>query len=166
LSARHNQLLWFCSNGQPVEMSQLAQAGRPGYGEGKLAEPRRGGTLGLAAAGFVPRLRRCFLFSLPFPQLHHPPRARPARGRRFRRWANLAPRLRRCPWSLHSILNRIEFLVRRSRRFRRFSDHPITRSPDHQILWFFPQARLCHNKTGCPRLPDLSRIPPTSSLSR
>jgi hypothetical protein len=26
LTAHHNQLLWFCSNGQPVEMSQLAQS--------------------------------------------------------------------------------------------------------------------------------------------
>src|SRR5689334_18072401 len=26
LTAHHNQLLWFCSNGQPLEMSQLAHA--------------------------------------------------------------------------------------------------------------------------------------------
>ena len=27
LTAHHNQLLWFCSNGQPLEMSHLAQRG-------------------------------------------------------------------------------------------------------------------------------------------
>jgi hypothetical protein len=30
LSAHHNQLLWFCSNGQPVEMSQIAHGNAVG----------------------------------------------------------------------------------------------------------------------------------------
>src|SRR5689334_4783534 len=32
LTAHHNQLLWFCSNGQPLEMSQLAQIGLGPFG--------------------------------------------------------------------------------------------------------------------------------------
>src|SRR6478672_11685836 len=43
LTAHHNQLLWFCSNGQPLEMSQLAQTGRSGLIR-ETSEPRRGGT--------------------------------------------------------------------------------------------------------------------------
>jgi len=30
LTAHHNQLLWFCSNGQPLEMSQLAHGNAVG----------------------------------------------------------------------------------------------------------------------------------------
>jgi hypothetical protein len=55
LTAHHNQLLWFCSNGQPLEMSQLAHPEASGCEAGGVGVR----SLSLSTVGAAHRTREC-----------------------------------------------------------------------------------------------------------